>query len=45
MAGRASRDRFLAALDKVPASEPAPKTGFRQFGQNAQNRICNALIL
>jgi hypothetical protein len=25
MAGRASRDRFLAALDKVPAAEPAPE--------------------
>jgi hypothetical protein len=25
MAGRASRERFLAALDKVPAVEPAPE--------------------
>jgi hypothetical protein len=25
MAGRGSRERFLAALDKVPAAEPAPE--------------------
>ena len=25
MAERASRERFLAALDKVPAAEPAPE--------------------
>jgi hypothetical protein len=25
MAERGSRERFLAALDKVPAAEPAPK--------------------
>ena len=25
MAGRASREHFLAALDKVPAAEPAPE--------------------
>jgi hypothetical protein len=25
MAGNASRERFLAALDKVPAAEPAPE--------------------
>jgi hypothetical protein len=24
-AGRGSRERFLAALDKVPAAEPAPE--------------------
>ena len=25
LSGRASRERFLAALDKVPAAEPAPE--------------------
>jgi len=25
MAGRGSRERFLAALDKVPAADPAPE--------------------
>jgi hypothetical protein len=27
-AGRGSRERFLAALDKVPASEPGPEDRF-----------------
>jgi hypothetical protein len=28
MAERASRERFLAAMDKVPAAEPAPEDRF-----------------